>query len=222
MFEKKSKMNIEELNRIYTPLSPEDRIRRLFTEFPKILFTSSFGASSVYLLHLVSKLRPEQAVYFLNTTYHFPETLDYKKVLTELLNLNVIDLKGDEHRNLFTSSDRTWEKDTELCCSINKVEPLEKIKSEFQVWISGLMKSQNSHRKDLPVFEYRGGILKFYPIVDQTEEQVCSYIRDNQLPDHPLQNRGFHSIGCSHCTSKGIAREGRWINRSKTECGLHL
>jgi phosphoadenosine phosphosulfate reductase len=214
-------MDVEALNKKYTPLSPEQRIAELYTDFSNILLTSSFGTTSVYLLHLFSSVHPEQAVHFLDTSYHFPETLAYKEKLTKAFGLNVVNLKGDEWRNKFTLQDRTWKKDSDLCCSINKVEPLEKIKAGFEIWVSGLMRGQNENRKNLQVFEERGGILKFYPIVDQTEEQVKAYMKLHKLPVHPLSKAGYSSVGCTHCTSEGKAREGRWINKSKTECGLH-
>lgn len=215
-------MKIVELNKKYSSLSPEERIKELYNDFSKILFTSSFGTTAIYLLHLFSKVNPEQEIYFLDTTYHFLETLEYKKQLTEKYKLNVIDLKGDDWRNKFTRDDKTWEKDPDLCCSVNKVEPLEKIKPEFEIWVSGLMKSQNEHRAELKIFEQKSGIIKFYPIIDITEKEATKYIKENKLPEHPLTSQGYNSVGCTHCTTKGKSREGRWINKSKTECGLHL
>jgi phosphoadenosine phosphosulfate reductase len=72
------------------------------------------------------------------------------------------------------------------------------------------------------VFERKDDIIKFYPIIDMTEEQSKAYLLKNNLPPHPLLAHGFASVGCIHCTVKGRGREGRWVNRSKTECGLHL
>jgi phosphoadenosine phosphosulfate reductase len=215
-------MNLNELNKKYAALMPRQRIEALYTDFSKILYTSSFGTTAVYLLHIFSKVHPGQTIHFLDTTYHFPETLKYKEELTGLLNLKVISLKGDEWRNKFTQQDKTWEKDPDLCCSVNKVEPLELIKPGYEVWVSGLMRSQNDHRKDLDVFIEKDGLLRFYPIIDQTEEDAESYIRLNNLPRHPLTSKEYHSVGCTHCTTQGRAREGRWINKSKSECGLHL
>jgi len=146
----------------------------------------------------------------------------YKETLKELLHLHIVELKGDALRNQFTANDHTWSRDPDLCCSINKVEPLEKIKPGFQVWVSGLMHSQTSHRKDLEIFRESGGLLRFYPILDKSEKDALDYIESVNLPLHPLFLKGFHSVGCTHCTKQGKAREGRWIDRSKTECGLHL
>jgi phosphoadenosine phosphosulfate reductase len=78
------------------------------------------------------------------------------------------------------------------------------------------------HRASLDIFEMRGEILKFYPLLDITKEKRDAYIEKHQLPFHPLVAKGYHSIGCSHCTAPGEDRNGRWNNNPKTECGLHL
>jgi phosphoadenosine phosphosulfate reductase len=215
-------MDLKELNERYRVLTPVERIAELYKDFSSVLYTSSFGTTAVYLIHLFHKVKPGQTIHFLDTTFHFPETLEYKKKLTELLQLKVEDLRGEEWRNKFTRTDQTWIKDPDLCCSVNKVEPLEKIKPQFEVWVSGLMHSQTEHRSKLNIFELRNGIIKFYPIIDVTETQAEAYISEHRLPEHPLKFSGYSSIGCIHCTTKGKAREGRWIDKSKTECGLHL
>lgn len=213
---------VEELNKKYAPLTPEQRIAEVQNDFGKILLTSSFGTTSAVLLHMFASSNKKQEVYFLDTTYHFAETLAYKDLLSKQLGLVVHTVKPEEWKNSFTNADQTWSKDPDLCCSINKVEPLDKIKSGFEVWVSGLMQSQNSYRKQMNVFEEKGGILKFYPILDLSDEQAKEYIKLHSLPEHPLLKHGFNSVGCIHCTVKGRGREGRWVNRSKTECGLHM
>ena len=215
-------MNIEALNEKYRPLSPEERIRMLYSDFSKVLFTSSFGTTSAILLDLFHKANPDQPVHFLDTTYHFAETLEYKRLLTKLLNLKVIDVKPEEWKNKFTREDQTWSKDPDLCCSINKVEPLDKLKPGFEIWVSGLMKTQTANRKQMNIFEQKDDLIKFFPIIDMTNEESKNYIEKNKLPAHPLLAHGFASVGCIHCTVKGRGREGRWVNRNKTECGLHI
>lgn len=214
--------SLEELNREYSVLSPEDRVKQLYHDFDKVLLTSSFGTTSAVLLNIFSKVNPKQEVFFLDTTYHFAETLEYKDTLSKQLGLIVNTVKPEQWKNDFTNSDQTWSKDPDLCCSINKVEPLDKIKAGYQIWVSGLMQSQNSFRKQMNIFEEKGGILKFYPIIDLSEDQAKVYMKENGLPEHPLLRHGFSSVGCIHCTVKGRGREGRWVNRSKTECGLHM
>lgn len=217
-------MNIEELNKKYNPLSPIERIEELYKDFSesKVLYTSSFGTTAAILLKMIPAVNPVQKIYFLDTTYHFVETLDYKDKLQEQLGLNVEDVLPEAWKNEFTKKDKTWTIDQDLCCSVNKVEPMDKLKEGKDVWISGLLAYQNTHRKSLDVFEEKGGIIKFYPIIDMSEAEVNAFFVNNSLPKHPLEAHGYHSIGCAQCTVKGKGRSGRWSNTSKSECGLHL
>ncbi len=215
---------LEALNAQYRPLSPQQRIERLYSDFPRdrVMLTSAFAATSAFLLHLVSRAAPFQKVYFIDTGYHFPETLAYKVYLTEHYHLTVEDIRAESWKHDFTRSDQTWLKDPDYCCFINKVEPLDQLKPSFDVWMSGLMSWQTEHRSTLDIFEDRSGILKFYPLIDVTKQQRDDYIRANNLPFHPLVAQGYQSIGCVQCTKPGDDRKGRWNNCPKTECGLHL
>ena len=215
---------IAALNRKYLPLSVEQRIIQLYQDFPaeRVMLTSSFAATSAFFLHLFSRLAPQQTVFFIDTGYHFTETLEYKKKLIELYHLNVRDIRAEDWKHEFTTNDETWKSDPDFCCSINKVEPLELAKQDYDVWASGLMRWQTEHRSALEVFEERGGIIKFYPLIDVTKEERDDYIREHKLPFHPLVFKGYSSIGCTHCTAPGDDRCGRWNNSPKTECGLHL
>lgn len=218
-------IDLDALNKKYEPLTAIERIRELYKDFnmEDVLLTSSFAANSAFFLHLFSTAsNSEQKIHFIDTTYHFPETLEYKKLLTDKYNLKVIDLKPEKWLNDFTRKDETWNKNPDYCCSINKVEPLNAITAKFNVWASGLMRSQNEHRKGLRVFEFKNGILRFYPIIDITSEQRNDYIKEHELIFHPLVKEGYDSIGCKQCTIKGSGREGRWVGLAKTECGLHI
>ncbi|MBL6749004.1 MAG: phosphoadenylyl-sulfate reductase [Nevskia sp.] len=212
------------LNRKYAPLGFEQRIRQLYEDFPpeKVLVTSSFAATSAYFLHIISRIRPEQVVHFIDTGFHFPETLEYRKYLVQLLNLRVEDVRAEDWKHQFTVEDQTYQRDPDYCCAINKVEPLDAVKSGFKVWVSSLMSWQSDHRAGLPIFEERRGIIKFNPMIDVTRAERDEYIRAHQLPLHPLVARGYSSIGCTHCTVAGEGRSGRWVGKPKTECGLHL
>jgi phosphoadenosine phosphosulfate reductase len=215
-------MDIEALNQKYKALSPAARIESLYCDFNKVLLTSSFGTTSALLLHLFNSLKPEQLVYFIDTTYHFQETLEYKKKLTDLMQLKVIDVKAEEWKNQFTKDDQTWSKNPDFCCSINKVEPINEVKKGQEIWVSGLLGYQNEHRKQLDIFEQKQDIIKFYPVIDMSKEAVEGYIAQHKLPQHPLLKQGYESVGCTHCTQKGQGRVGRWGDSAKTECGLHL
>ena len=212
------------LNNKYKCLSLTQRLEELYNDFneAEIMLTSSFAATSAFLLKLFSDTRKDQLVYFIDTGYHFEETLEYKKELTELYGLRVKSISSLKEEHEFTTRDETWKKNPDFCCYINKVKPLDLIKSKYTVWVSGLMEWQSDHRASLDIFEQRGEILKFYPLLDVTKEQRDAFIEQHQLPFHPLVEKGYHSIGCSHCTAPGEERSGRWNNNPKTECGLHL
>ncbi|TXK73177.1 phosphoadenylyl-sulfate reductase [Mesonia sp. K4-1] len=212
------------LNKKYQPLSVDQRINELYNDFDvnEVMLTSSFAATSAFLLKLFADINKQQEVFFIDTGYHFPETLDYKEELSRKYNLNVKSISALKEEHAFTTKDETWKKNPDFCCSINKVKPLEIIKENYSVWVSGLMEWQSDHRSTLNIFEQRGEILKFYPLLDVSKERRDSYIEKHQLPFHPLVEKGYHSIGCSHCTVPGEDRSGRWNNNPKTECGLHL
>jgi phosphoadenosine phosphosulfate reductase len=215
---------IAELNGRYAPLNFEERLQRIYRDFDpdKILVTSSFAATSAYFLHIVTRVRPEQVIHFIDTGFHFPETAQYRQHLIERLGLNVADVRAEEWKHRFTVDEKTYLRDPDFCCSVNKVEPLEAIKPNFHIWMSSLMRWQTDHRATLPVFEVRRGIIKFNPMIDVTKDERDLYIREHDLPFHPLVAQGYSSIGCTHCTVPGDGRSGRWVGKPKTECGLHL
>jgi phosphoadenosine phosphosulfate reductase len=220
----KNQQEILELNEKYRNLSIDNRVIELYKDFDEseIMLTSSFATTSAYLLHLFAKHHPKQLVYFIDTGYHFEETLLYKNYLTAIYGLNVQDVKAEDWKHEFTTKEQTWKTDPNFCCSINKVEPLAALQGNYSVWVSGLMNWQSDHRSTLDIFEERNGILKFYPLLDVTPDQREAYIKEHLLPFHPLQAKGYFSVGCKHCTIPGKEREGRWNNSPKTECGLHL
>jgi len=215
---------VEALNARYLPLSFEARLKQLYDEFApeRVLVTSSFAATSAYFLHIISTIRPDQTIHFIDTGFHFPETIQYRQYLIDLFKLKVEDVKAEDWKHQFTVDDKTYERDPDFCCSINKVEPLELIKPNYKVWMSSLMHWQTDHRAGLPVFELRRGVLKFNPMIDVTRAERDAYIAEHQLPFHPMVARGYSSIGCTHCTVAGDGRSGRWMGKPKTECGLHL
>ena len=217
-------MKLNNLNKKYKELTLKQRIIRLYQDFSEqdIMITSSFAASSAMLLKLFSDVNTKQLIYFIDTGYHFKETLIYKEYLTKLYGLNVKHIKAEETKHNNTKVNKTWISNPDFCCNINKVEPLNQIKSKYKIWVSGLMKWQSNNRSSLNFFEERNGIIKFYPLLDVSNEERSSFIKDHHLPFHPLISKGYFSIGCKQCTQPGKGREGRWNNNPKTECGLHL
>lgn len=215
---------IKELNEKYAPLSPIQRVEQLYKDFDlaEVMLTSSFAATSALLLKLFSDTNKDQVVYFIDTGFHFKETLIYKEYLTQLYDLKVQHVQPHEKQHKITVDEKTWTTDPDLCCTVNKVLPLEDLKDQYTVWVSGLMAWQSDHRATLDIFEMRKGILKFYPLLTVTREEREAFIRDHHLPFHPLISKNYYSIGCTHCTVPGKGRSGRWNNNPKTECGLHL
>jgi phosphoadenosine phosphosulfate reductase len=215
------------LHDCFQPLTPEERIEAMYQYFAgeEVLLTSSFGIHSALLLQLVSQVNPDQPVHFINTRFHFEETLAYKDRLTQLLNLRVEALCASSRIHTLTIKNRLWEKHPDSCCRLNKVQPLAQIKPGHKVWISGLMAFQTPHRAHLRIFEASDDnetTWRFYPLIDLNESQYENYRRRYALPLHPLQENGYGSVGCRHCTVRDAGRHGRWKGSEKTECGLHL
>ncbi len=197
----------------------------------KLGMTSSFGPESGALLHMVSRANPKVPVLFLETGYHFPETLEYKRKLADFLGLeNIVDLKADTLRREKLVADYQgvpYEKNPELCCQINKVEPLDSSLKGFDAWMSGIRRRQTDFRKSIRIVEaYEGGLYKISPLANFTSRDVWWYLKEHQIPQHPLYEKGYLSIGCWPCTRPvqdgDDERSGRWAGKSKTECGIHL
>ena len=195
----------------------------------KSLFaTSSFQAHSIPLLYILSEFDRDIPVYFLDTGFHFPETRIFRDRICEQLKLNLLVVESpvpkiaqrDEHSAfLFTS-------DPDRCCYLNKVLPMEPILMQHDVWISGVRRDQTRHRKDLNAEEQ--GIhdtLRYHPLLDWTAKMIWEYRQAFNLPEHPLEAKGYLSIGCVPCTRKfqeqPDERVGRWAGMSKEECGIH-
>lgn len=217
-------MNVEKLNVAYKSLSPIKRLERIFDEVDnnKILVTSSFGVTSGILLGMVANVAPGFPIHFIDTRFCFSKTLEYKQTLIESLSLNVIDVTPRLEDNSLTTHENMWTSNPDQCCYLNKVKPLDLIKRNKDLWISGLLMNSAPFRKNLNIFENRSGILKMHPNIDTTAEAFSDFLVQNNILPHPLSDKGFSSIGCTHCTVRGSEREGRWKGNDKTECGLHL
>lgn len=194
-----------------------------------IALTSSFQTQSLPLLHIVSQTTPQLPIFFLDTGFHFPETLAYRDQLIALLGLNVINIHPNLVSDQILLPGRTplYHENPDLCCSIHKVEPLRLAMEPLKAWISGIRRDQTQTRKNAAVVELQAnGKVKINPMLAWTGEQVRQYIIDYRLPQHPLTEKGYTSIGCAPCTRPvdpgQDERAGRWAGRDKDECGLHL
>jgi len=215
---------LNKLNATYEPLTFQDRVEQLFKDFKpeEILITTSLGSTSSILLHLLSKVAPDHPIYLINTGYLFDETLRHKEHVAKKLNINIVDVHPSENKHQFTQENVTWEFNSDLCCFVNKIDPMNKLKEGKKIWISGLLRFQNENRRHLQIFHQHRDIVKFHPIIDMKQEDVGLYHQVFDLPVNSLFYQGYGSIGCYHCTARGEGREGRWLNTNKNECGLHL
>jgi phosphoadenosine phosphosulfate reductase len=194
----------------------------------KLALVSSFGAESAVLLHLVSKVKPDMPVLFLDTGMLFGQTLDYRRQLAAKLRLtDVRDLRPAYH-DLATGDPeaKLWQTDTDACCEIRKVIPLDKALADFDGWITGRKRFHGGARLSLPVVEQADHQVKFNPLANWGKEDLDAYMAEHDLPAHPLVAQGFPSIGCWPCTKPVEAgqdvRAGRWADSDKTECGIHV
>jgi phosphoadenosine phosphosulfate reductase len=194
----------------------------------KLALVSSFGAESAVLLHLASKVKPDIPVLFLDTGMLFGQTLDYRRQLAARLGLtDVRDLRPAYHDLATTDPEaKLWQTDTDACCEIRKVIPLDKALAEFDGWVTGRKRFHGGARLALPVVEQAGHQIKFNPLANWTKEDLEAYAAEYDLPAHPLVAQGFPSIGCWPCTKPvedgQDVRSGRWADSEKTECGIHV
>ena len=196
----------------------------------KIFTTSSFQSHSIPLLHILKGIYPDIPVYFLNTGFHFPETQIFKETVRKELNLNILDLTSPVSKLMQRdgSGKFHYASNPEFCCYLNKILPLEPILRENDVWIAGVRASQNKNRASFS-FEEKGkfNTLRYHPILDWTTKEIWQYSKEFNLPKHPLDDKGYVSIGCEPCTQRfdlskmDSVRDGRWAGLNKSECGLH-
>jgi phosphoadenosine phosphosulfate reductase len=192
-----------------------------------LALVSSFGAESAALLHLASTVDPSIPVVFLETGKHFAQTLSYRRKLAGRLGLtNVIDVRPDPADEAATDPHGDlWRRDTDACCSLRKVRPLDRALQGYDAWVTGRKQFHGGARVSLPAFEHVGTHYKVNPLVRWSRADVEAYVAEHDLPAHPLVAQGFPSIGCWPCTHPVAAgedvRAGRWRGQAKTECGIH-
>lgn len=210
--------------------SPEEVLRWAWETFaPAVVASSSFQTQSVPLLHMISRVCPEMPVFFIDTGFHFPETLAFRDRLQERFGLNVVvvtpDWGPEEFRRRYGKD--VHHRDPDLCCHLNKVVPLQGAMEGVCAWVAGVRRAQTSYRRRMPALAPQiSGVIKVHPLLEWTDEEMEDYRRRYDLPAHPLEAQGYRSVGCQPCTrpvdpDEG-ARAGRWAGQDKEECGLHL
>ncbi|MDA7612477.1 phosphoadenylyl-sulfate reductase [bacterium] len=192
-----------------------------------LAMTSSFQTQSVPFLHMVSQAIPEIPILFLDTGFHFTETLLFRDFLRDKYQLNIINVKPEiGHQDFKSSYGNLYLTDPDLCCHINKVAPLQKELNKYDAWITGVRSEQTSGRAKIKMFNVeKDRKIKLAPLLDWTKRDIWTYHNQNDLPMHPLFLKGYMSIGCAPCTRPATdpndERSGRWADSCKTECGIH-
>lgn len=188
---------------------------------------SSFGTESAVLLHLIAQADPGVPVIFVDTLKMFQETLDYRDTLVARLGLTNSSVVQPDPAVLAAKDENglRWSWDPDGCCEIRKVEPLNRAKRSLDAWISGRKAFQSVTRENLPRFEVEDGRLKINPLGDWVKDDLEAYFETHDLPRHPLEAKGYLSVGCEPCTTTvkpgEDPRAGRWRGWDKTECGIH-
>jgi phosphoadenosine phosphosulfate reductase len=181
------------------------------------------------LVAMAAKVRPGVDVLFLDTGYHFAETIGTRDAVEAVYGVNVVNVTPEKTvaeqdqlvgKDLFAS-------DAAACCRMRKVEPLGKALKGYSAWVTGIRRVEAPTRANAPLisFDKAFGLVKINPIAAWSDEEMQAYIDANDVLVNPLVHEGYPSIGCLPCTAKPVEgadpRSGRWAGQSKTECGLH-
>jgi phosphoadenosine phosphosulfate reductase len=225
--------------RPHEPITPDSPTHRLIAwalarfAHQRMVISTSFGMEGCALIDMFAAHRVPLTVVYLDTMFFFPETYALRdRMIGRYPHLKFVNrgttLTPQEQADLH--GDRLWERDPDLCCKIRKVEPMGEVMREVDVWVTGLRRSQSATRANLQIFEWdwKYCVLKFNPLAHWDRAQIWKYIRRNNVPYNELHERGYPTIGCTHCTRRvegarpeDYTRAGRWQNSGKTECGLH-
>ncbi len=209
-----------------------DVMRAAVEAVPNLALVSSFGAESVALLHLASRVKKDLPILFIDTQMLFPETLAYQRTVARKLGLTRITVIRAADLAAADPDGTLHQTDPDACCALRKTAPLQSALLPFDGWITGRKRFQSGTRAQLPHFEAEkrnegaAPRIKVNPLAFWQAEDVADYIAENNLPRHPLVARGYPSIGCAPCTSPVAPgedpRAGRWRDQPKDECGIHF
>ena len=219
------------VSRAFEGMTADQRIEQALERLPgNHVVTSSFGAQSAVMLHLVTKVRPNIPVVLVDTGYLFPETYQFVDQLADRLSLNLKVYRSQSSPAWQESRfGKLWDQGIEginLYNRMNKVEPMERAMRELgaETWFSGIRRVQSESRSQTAPIEYRRGRYKVHPIFDWTDRDIGRYLKQNDLPYHPLWDKGYISIGDWHTTrslDEAGGVEGLRFFGLKRECGLH-
>jgi len=215
-----SPSEMTELNEQFESAPASEIIRWAVDTFhPHLALTASM--TDAVLIDLAVTVEPSIEVVFIDTGYHFPETLETVELVRRRYGLNLRMMTVPHH------DEELWKVDPENCCSAIKVGQLDRALMGKEAWMSGLRRAESATRAESPILSLDlRGLVKINPIANWTDLDVKGYIKDHDVPVNPLVHQGYPSIGCQPCTHPvepgADPRSGRWVGKDKTECGLHL
>ena len=220
-----------ELQRISSELeqrSPQDVVRWGIEHFRGgITLACSFGVEDVALVDMIARIDSTVPLFYLDTDYLFPETLEVRDRIVAKYGVHAVAVKP-----LLTIAEQAaqhgadlYGRQPDLCCKIRKVEPLKRHLGGFQAWITGIRRDQAPTRADAPKWDAKFNLVKVNPLLSWTKKDVWNFIAKHDVPYNPLHDQNYPSIGCWPCTRQvnpgEDPRAGRWANFAKKECGLH-
>ncbi|HJV47246.1 MAG TPA: phosphoadenylyl-sulfate reductase [Bacillota bacterium] len=223
-----------DLNRINEELAGKDALDAIKWAYQnygeELIYACSFGAEGIVLIDLIHRVRPDAQVVFLDTNKHFKETYELiEKVKNRYptLQIKIVEPDLSLEQQAEIHGDELWKKNSDLCCSIRKIQPLSRTLTGAKAWMSGLRREQSATRAATQYVnrDHRFQSIKVCPLIHWTWDDIWTYIKLYNLDYNPLHDQNYPSIGCETCTlpveGGGDSREGRWSNSGKTECGLH-
>lgn len=227
----KTQLNLKQINRRFRRQPPVKLLRwGLDTFAPDIVLGTGFGPSGIVLMHMVSQIRPQTTIFYLDTDLLFPETYALRDELARQLGIRFTRVHC--HLSLEEQAadygPELWQHQPDACCYLRKVVPLRRFLADKRAWITGIRRDQSPSRANTALVEWNTSnrVTKINALAYWRQEQVWDYIRAHDLPFNPLHEKGYPSIGCLPCTrpvSKGEDRRaGRWSGHAKLECGIHI
>ena len=212
--------------------SAEQRIDWAIQNFSQNIFMStSFGIQSAVMLHIITQKIPHIPIVFIDTGYLFPETYEFAETLSKRLKLKVLTFRSlVEPKQQELKYGKLWEQGIEglnKYNKLNKIDPMKRAIKELnkKAWFAGIRREQSQSREEKPVVEIQNNITKIYPIIDWDDRKIDIYLKKNNLPYHPLWNKGYVSVGDWHSSkplTSNMKPEETRFNGIKRECGLHL
>ncbi len=192
-------------------------------------FAVTSSMADAVLVKLASEAKPGVDVLFLDTGYHFAETLGTRDAIARVYPVNVVNVTPEQTvaEQDATYGPRLYERRPDRCCSLRKVEPLNRALEPYDAWASGIRRAETASRARVPVVDWDAsrGKVKVNPLARWTDDDLEAYIAEHSVLVNPLRYDGYPSIGCAPCTQRAETgsdpRSGRWVGQNKTECGIH-